>query len=355
MPHPHDTGYKFLFSHAELVRELLEVFAPPGVSELLEYDTLRRENASFVTPAMKQREDDVVWSVKLSGQRVYLYLLLEFQSRIDRAMPVRMLQYVAALYDHLLRSKAIKLKASGDGLPPVLPIVLYNGDKRWRHSPEVFDLIEPHPAVLSAFQPRLKFWLLDEGQFSPEYLIGLQRVMAALFLFERTADNLEEVKQALRHFGQTVAQSPRKALIDRVLLQWLRHRSSHALPELPELAQADDLLEITHMFETNIKRLIKNAAAEAAAQAAAQAMAEGVLRGKLEGELEGKLKGKFEGIQIGKLEGEAALLERLIARRFGPITPSTRLRLDSATSSQLEAWAERILDARTLAEVFADN
>jgi len=110
-----------------------------------------------------------------------------------------------------MRSKAIKLK---DGLPPVLPIVLYNGGKRWQHSPEVFDLVEPHPVALSAFQPRLKFWLLDEGKFSPEYLIGLQRVMAALFLVERATGSMEEVKLAIRHFGQTVANSPRKALID---------------------------------------------------------------------------------------------------------------------------------------------
>ncbi|MDD2810303.1 hypothetical protein [Rhodoferax sp.] len=39
--HLHDSGYKFLFSHADLVRELLEVFAPPGLTELLDYSTLR--------------------------------------------------------------------------------------------------------------------------------------------------------------------------------------------------------------------------------------------------------------------------------------------------------------------------
>jgi hypothetical protein len=46
-----------------------------------------------------------------------------------------MMQYVAALYDHLVRGKVIDL---ADGLSPVLPIVIYNGDARWRHSPEVF-------------------------------------------------------------------------------------------------------------------------------------------------------------------------------------------------------------------------
>jgi len=117
----HDTGYKFLFSHADLVRELLEVFAPEGLSELLDYSTLRPETGSFITPAMKRREDDIVWSIELQGQRIYLYLLMEFQSSIDRGMPVRIMQYVAALYDHLIRSKQIDLVS---GLPPVLPIVI---------------------------------------------------------------------------------------------------------------------------------------------------------------------------------------------------------------------------------------
>ena len=40
MAHLHDCGYKFLFSHADLVSELLEVFARPGVNELLNYATL---------------------------------------------------------------------------------------------------------------------------------------------------------------------------------------------------------------------------------------------------------------------------------------------------------------------------
>jgi hypothetical protein len=132
---------------------------------------------------MKKREDDVVWSIELKGQRIYLYLLLEFQASIDKGMPVRMMQYVAALYDHLVRSKTVD---PADGLPPVLPIVIYNGDTRWNRSPEVFDLIQPHPAVLTEFQPKLKFWLLDEGRFSAEYLEGLQRVMAAIFRMEHT-------------------------------------------------------------------------------------------------------------------------------------------------------------------------
>jgi hypothetical protein len=65
-------------------------------------------------------------------------------------------------------------------------VVIDNGDTRWKHSPEVFDLIQPHPAVLTEFQPKLKFWLLDEGRFSADYLEGLQQVMAAIFRMDGT-------------------------------------------------------------------------------------------------------------------------------------------------------------------------
>ena len=62
--------------------------------------------------------DDVVWRVKADERWVYLYLLIEFQSRIDRFMALRMLVYVGLLYQDLVRSKQL----GPDGLlPPVLP------------------------------------------------------------------------------------------------------------------------------------------------------------------------------------------------------------------------------------------
>ena len=74
-----------------------------------------------------------------------------------------------------------------------------------------------------------------------------------------------------------------------------------------------------------------------------------------EGLQEGELKGKLEGKLEGELQGESKLLERLIVKRFGPATEDTRTRLKTATVDQLESWAERMLDALTLADVFSDH
>ena len=60
-------------------------------------------------------------------------------------------------------------------------------------------------------------------------------------------------------------------------------------------------------------------------------------------------------LEQGKIEGEAAILEKLLIKRFGPFGDETSARLKSATAEQLERWAERILDASSLDEVFAEN
>ena len=72
------------------------------------------------------------------GSEGYLYLLREFQSNPDPWMAVRVLVYVGLLYQHLIREN--RLAAHGK-LPPVFPLVLYNGDARWNVAQEVKDVI----------------------------------------------------------------------------------------------------------------------------------------------------------------------------------------------------------------------
>jgi len=72
--------------------------------------------------------------------------------------------------------------------------------------------------------------------------------------------------------------------------------------------------------------------------------------------MEGKLEGKLEGIKEGERKGQAALLQLLLLQRFGSmLDQDVQERLDNATSEQLETWGRRILDARSIDEVFAER
>ena len=59
-----------------------------------------------------------------------------------------------------------------------------------------------------------------------------------------------------------------------------------------------------------------------------------------------------KGLLQGRQEGEATLLQSLLARRFGTLPDAVRARLAGATVEQLESWALKILDAKSLDEVF---
>ncbi len=62
-----------------------------------------------------------------------------------------------------------------------------------------------------------------------------------------------------------------------------------------------------------------------------------------------------EGVQQGVQQGQAGLLIQLLKHRFGPLPDEITQRLEHATAEAIEAWADRILDADSLAQVFDDR
>ena len=79
---------------------------------------------------------------------------------------------------------------------------------------------------------------------------------------------------------------------------------------------------------------------------------EGKQVGLQEGRQEGRQVGLQEGRQEGRQEGERTVLERQLQRRFGVLTPEITEKLSEASSVDLENWAENVLDAETLDDVF---
>ena len=57
-----DKSYKLLFSHAQMVEELLRDFVKEDWVKLLDFSTLQKYNNSFVADELKERFDDVVWN-----------------------------------------------------------------------------------------------------------------------------------------------------------------------------------------------------------------------------------------------------------------------------------------------------
>ncbi len=72
-----------------------------------------------------------------------------------------------------------------------------------------------------------------------------------------------------------------------------------------------------------------------------------------EGFKKGVDQGIAQGVAQGKITHTVEMLLRLLRKRFGDVPPTAEERIRTASIDRLDEWAERILTAATLDEVFA--
>lgn len=323
----HDTGYKELFSHPEFVEQLIDGFAPDEIAALMDFSTLKNHSGNYITPLFEEKFEDVVWSVEATWQgttqRVYLYILLEFQSKVDQRMPLRMMHYVACFYDHLFKTRATTPQK---GLPPVFPIVLYNGTHRWSAKQDIYAMVQPEPPqFLLPYQPHLRYYLIDEGLYSDEDLAKRPTPLSGVFSIENATEGYETLQRAVDRVVAIIQADPDKARIDAIITRWLK-RHLQRLGAGVNLDRLDSLMEDRDMLADNLENWAKRERQE----------------------------GRTEGRSEGRTEGFSSLLKTQLAFKFGELPSWVDEKLDSATDAQLSTWGTRLLTAETLDELFTD-
>jgi len=155
-------GLKVLLETPANVRDLLRMLAPQYV-DLIDFDHMKAEPADFVGRDFRHLESDLILRapVRVKGGRsareMIIYLLIEHQSEPDRLMPLRLLEYMTLLYKSQYRAWTQEhSKRSEFRLQPVLPIVLYTGERSWPSIGRLSDLMnqgEQFESVTPAFTP----------------------------------------------------------------------------------------------------------------------------------------------------------------------------------------------------------
>ena len=174
-----DPNYKRLFSFPRMVEDLLRAFLPAEALAELDFSSLDKLPAEYVSDELLQRHGDCVWRIHRRGRWLYLLVLLEFQSTDEPRMALRILTYTSLLYQELVRNGALDAR---ERLPAVLPVVLYNGAARWRAAVEVGELIAPVGPELGPYQPSQRYLVVDERHVGAEDLPGRNLMGAVLGL-----------------------------------------------------------------------------------------------------------------------------------------------------------------------------
>ncbi len=101
----HDEGYKSLFAHPEVVRDLLIGFVHEDWIEQLDMSTLEKVSSQYISEELLKRDNDILWRVRCGKEWIYVYILIEFQSTPNDWMALRVLSYICLLYQDLLKNQ----------------------------------------------------------------------------------------------------------------------------------------------------------------------------------------------------------------------------------------------------------
>ncbi|MAC34789.1 MAG: hypothetical protein CME38_14480 [Haliea sp.] len=189
------------------------------------------------------------------------------------------------------------------------------GYKELFSHPEFVQQLPEPPEFLRVHQPHLRYYLIDEGRYTEDELAARQSPLSGVFGIENASRDLESLQRAVDRIVEIIQAAPNKQRTDAIVTRWLK-RHLRWLGAGAELEQLNSVVEEKDMLAENWKYL-----------------------------------GEKERLE-GQLEGERRVLERQLTRRFGELPGWATERLASATGEQLEAWADEILVADSLDEVF---
>lgn len=313
-PTPHDAFFRENFTRPGIARDVLRHVLPPALLAELDLERLTISPDTFVTEALRKVYSDLIYQIPYRDTQLSVYLLFEHKSQPEHWVLLQLLRYVVASGE-LYRDQNPKAKT----LPPIYPLVLYHGQRRWRAPARFQDLIDPLPDALKPYVPQFGYVLHDISAKSSTEIKGevLSRLVQ-LALRHIYSDQPAERFRELLDLMSKVGRDPTALEILESLLRYYVQGTGR-LDETQVRRLLEQTLSGEPLMETFIDRYIAQ--------------------------------GKQLGEQLGEQRGEAKILLRQIERKFGPPSETVRERIVQAESDRLLEWSERILEARSLDEV----
>lgn len=222
---------------------------------------------SYLDERTRSFYTDLLFSAKVHGEDIYLYLLLEHQTAVDRFQPVRMGSYLFGIWNDLIKKK--ELPQEGE-LPLIIPVVLHQG-ARWTGPKRVSELLaRPENAGAEALEsfrrwtPDFEFELIELPERDLEEIRGHIIGRVALGVMQaasqdRAAEFFEEYERLL----EEMLRQPDTMGILRLLYTYATQVS-------------DDRERVMEVFRELPNRILRNVAMSVAEELRAEGRVEGM-------------------------------------------------------------------------------
>jgi predicted transposase YdaD len=331
--HPHDAYFKWVFSHEKWAARFFQAFLPAWMVEALDWSTLRLEFASSadsaaVTPLYMDLLFSVVWKAGRKPAHVpelaRLRLLFEHQSRIDPAMPLRLVRYSTVVMRQGERS-------AGFPVPTVVPVLLHQGTTPWTAPERMIDLVavpEEYREQMMQYVPSVAYHLVD--------LANLDLPMPEDGELRLVLESMREVsRDAVRALLEWISRNAKpdwdNELLSASVSYALRTGGDLDAKEALGILQKSPHLKSTMSIADKIFALgAEEGEARGVEKGVKKGVKDGMKLGIEKGIEKGMKKGIEKGVQMGQLIGKVHLYEELIG-----LTPSPAELLRKETEKAL--------------------
>jgi len=144
---PHDRFFREVFSRLAWSRDFLRTQLPPAIVETLALETLELRPGSFLNEELQQYFSDLLFRVSLrTGRDAYVYVLLEHKSYVERFVALQILRYKVEIWEQIRAEDTAEAKRQKRPqrrkFPPIFPLLVYHGQRKWQVSQQFADLVE---------------------------------------------------------------------------------------------------------------------------------------------------------------------------------------------------------------------
>lgn len=123
---PHDRFLKRTLDDVRHVEATLKGILPDWLIDQLEFDSLQKEDTSYIDSKLKQYYSDIVYACQTLDQiPLKITFLFEHKSYPPSYPHIQLLRYMLEIWERQVKDK--------ESLSLVLPIVLYHGKEAWEY------------------------------------------------------------------------------------------------------------------------------------------------------------------------------------------------------------------------------
>jgi len=249
-----DKIFKKIFGDKELFLMFLKDFIKRDWLTAIEINDLKIMPSKYIGLREDCRESDIVYEINHKELKMYIFILLEHQSKVNYIMQFRILEYMTRIWRNYIKDTGKKISESKEFLlPPIVPIVFYDGRDKWTVETEFQKKIK-NIELFKKNIPKFEYELIDLNKLSIENLEKLEDAMSFLLIIDKFKEpkDFAELKKLKKEFWEKIKEALKNENILEVLAESIEKMMERLNVPEEEINKLINMLEegkVSEMFD----------------------------------------------------------------------------------------------------------